>query len=160
MRGSAVRNVLKSRTGNPWLDVPIAENISKHKTSPPARRRPICLNHFKKKLVRREFQREKKKGPKLKFLERVYINYAQDINFEGSASCFSNRMTPSSGDPSSPTKTVLFSASLVQGGGAGVAVGPASSPPMRLVGRLRLGIGLGRDLEKREVFRFRTGEGE
>ena len=36
MKGSAVRNVSVSKTENPWLNLPIAENISKANTSPPA----------------------------------------------------------------------------------------------------------------------------
>jgi len=44
MKGSAVRKVSKSTTGNPWLNLPIAEKIRRHKTSPPARN-PTCLNN-------------------------------------------------------------------------------------------------------------------
>lgn len=38
MNGSAVLNVSASKTGSPWLNLPIAENTSKQSTSPPARR--------------------------------------------------------------------------------------------------------------------------
>lgn len=45
IKGSAVRNVSKSKTGKPWLNLPIEENKSKANTSPPARRATRLKKH-------------------------------------------------------------------------------------------------------------------
>jgi hypothetical protein len=42
IKGSAVFKVSKSKKGRPWLNLPMAENIRRHNTSPPAST-PICL---------------------------------------------------------------------------------------------------------------------